>query len=79
MKHDPNDVNDLVIVHGEPETCNGIEDFGTLAQHHVTRQEKQRAEALCDNIAQVMWDSYQDLLLICQAEGYFNNEQMDID
>jgi len=77
MKHDKN-VNDLVTAYGEPETHNGVEDFGTLAQCHVTRQEKQRAEALCDNIAQAMWDSYQDLLLRCQEEGYFNNEQMDM-
>ena len=58
MKHDPNDVNDLVTAYGEPKTCNGVEDFGTLAQHHITRQEKQRAEVLHDNIAQAMWDSY---------------------
>lgn len=77
LKHDPRDVDDLIVAHGEPETDGGVEDFGTLAQGHVTRQEKLRAEALRDRIAQEMWDSYEDLLLRRQEEGNFDDEQMD--
>lgn len=77
LKHDPCDVDDLIVAHGEPETGGGVEDFGTLAQGHVTRQEKLRAEALRDRIAQEMWDSYEDLLLRRQEEGNFDDEQMD--
>jgi hypothetical protein len=71
MTHDSHDVEDLLEVHGEPESNDC--DIGTLAETHVTRAEKLRAEVLRDKIAEEMWTSYQDLL-----HGQENDDGMDI-
>ena len=71
MTHDSHDVEDLLEVHGEPESNDC--DIGTLAETHVTRAEKLRAEVLRDKIAEEMWTSYQDLL-----HGQENDDGMGI-
>jgi hypothetical protein len=76
MKHDPNDVEDLLTARGGLETPQD-DSTGELAETHVSHHEKQRAEALRDQIAQEMWDSYQDLLHRQEGEGYFDNDTMD--
>jgi len=43
MDHDPNDVEDLLAAHGEPDIpgTSNWEQFGTLAEQQVTHHEKQ--------------------------------------
>lgn len=63
MEHNPCDADDVLVAQGGLETVvNGDGNNGMLAEAQVTRCEKQRAEALCNQIAQSMWNDYQDLL-----------------
>jgi hypothetical protein len=71
MTHDSHDVEDLLEVHGQPETNDC--DIGTLVETHVTCAEKLWAEVLWDKIAEEMWTSYQDLL-----HGQEEDDDMDI-
>ena len=66
MDHDPEDIdeflegneNDLDLNPGQPQD----NEFGVLAEGAVTWDEKERATANRDLIAQAMWDDYQMVL-----------------
>jgi hypothetical protein len=78
MDHDSNDVGDLLAAHrggsGDAAAGDIHHNLGELATTHVTPHEKRRAEALRDDIAQQMWDSYQILLHRREEGGYYGNE-----
>lgn len=59
--HDPSEIEDFNDVLGDPDRT------GELAEGPATREERDRADARRDFIAESMWESYQAWL--AQAEG----------
>ncbi|KAG6892224.1 hypothetical protein C0992_001411 [Termitomyces sp. T32_za158] len=64
MKHDPYDIEDLLDDPDIEDPDPGIfDDSGDLSEGVFEREERDRATAKRDMIAQKMWDQYQQYLL----------------
>ncbi|KAE9385137.1 hypothetical protein BT96DRAFT_1092646 [Gymnopus androsaceus JB14] len=72
MKHDESDINNFTDIWDPAPGYCGAQDnsaSGELIEGLVSRAEKTEAERRRDEIAQEMWDSYQELLRAHNIDG----------
>lgn len=61
-EHDPDEIREFADVTFDPNPGFVNHDHGTLANGRMTRADKERADVKRDEIAQGMWEQYQEFL-----------------